>query len=113
MGNLRWLDRSAPQTLITATILMYINAAFGILDSQALAFPIGTVLVLGQAAAALGIANDKKAAYWAGVAIVGLFVVFLLLSFSFVFILNLIIYVALLALLLHPQSREYRRVWFT
>jgi hypothetical protein len=33
-------------------------------------------------------------------------------NFAFVAIINLLFYIALLALLLHPMSRSYRKVWF-
>jgi hypothetical protein len=108
----RWIDRSQPQTLMMATIIMYINAALGILFGFVLVFPIGTVLVLGQVAAGLGIANEKKWGYWLGVILVGLWVAYLVRYFSFAGIISLLFYGALLALLLHPQSRNYRRTWF-
>jgi hypothetical protein len=111
-SNLRWIDRTQPQTLMMATVLMYFNVAFGIIDLEVLAFPIGTVLVLGQLAAGLGVANEKKWGYWLGVVLVGLYVAFMVAYFSPLLILNLLFYGALLALLLHPQSRGYRRTWF-
>jgi hypothetical protein len=115
-SQLRWIDRTQPQTLMTATILLYINAVFGLLYGQLWStfygFPLGAVLVLGQAASGLGIANEKKWGYWLGVALTVVWVAFLIHYFAFVSILNLIFYIALLALLLHPQSRGYRRTWF-
>lgn len=111
-SSLRWIDRTQPQTLMMATVIMYINAVFGLLDGQVFVVPIGTILVLGQAAAGLGVANEKKWGYWLGVALTALWIAFMILSFSFVLILNLLFYGALLALLLHPQSRNYRRTWF-
>ena len=41
-----------------------------------------------------------------------LLVVFTVLHLSFGSIVSLLFYAALLALLLHPQSRSYRRTWF-
>ena len=108
-SSLRWVDRSQPQTLMSATILLYINAVLALLGGLSV---LSLVLVVGQAAAGLGIANEKKWAYWLGVALVGLIVAFLVVNFSFVSIINLLFYIALLALLLHPQSRSYRKVWF-
>ena len=107
----RWLDRTQPQTLMTATLLLYINAGLAIIDGAVL-FPIGAVLVGGQVAAGWGIANEKKWAYWLGVALVALQLVFIVLYLSFAAVLNLVFYGALLALLLHPQSRSYRKIWF-
>ncbi|HMC39202.1 MAG TPA: hypothetical protein VKI19_06035 [Acidimicrobiales bacterium] len=115
-SSLRWVDRSQPQTLMTATILLYINAVFGLIYGQLWAtyygFPLGAVLVLGQAGAGLGIANEKKWGYWLGVGLVAVWIAFLVHYFHFVSIINLLFYVALLALLLHPMSRSYRKVWF-
>jgi Flp pilus assembly protein TadB len=74
--------------------------------------PIGTIIVIGQVAAGFGIANEKKWGYWLGVVLMALQVAFLVLYFSPYVIINLMIYGAMLALLLHRQSREYRRIWF-
>ena len=112
MPSNRWLDRTQPQTLYMATIIMYINAVFGIIDRAAFVFPLGTLLVLGPVAAGWGIANEKKWGYWLGVALTALEVAFLVLYFSFGAVINLLFYGALLALLLHPQSRAYRKTWF-
>lgn len=110
---IRWVDRSQPQTLMSATILLYINAAFGVIYLQVFAFPIGTALVAGQVAAGIGIANEKKWGYWLGVALTALWVAFLIVSrIGFAEVINLLFYIALLALLLHPMSRSYRRTWF-
>ena len=114
MSSLRWIDRTQPQTLMTATVILYINAAFGLLGGLVFAFGgLGIVLVLGQAAAGLGIANQKKWGYWLGVSLTALYIGLLVVSFSFVVIISLLFYGALLALLLHPQSRSYRRTWFS
>jgi chromate transport protein ChrA len=116
MPSIRWIDKTQPQTLMMATLLMYINAAFGLISRLVLFFisgvPVGVILIVGQVAAGLGIANEKKWGYWLGVALTALVVAYLVANFSFVSVLNLLFYGALLALLLHPQSREYRRVWF-
>ena len=112
MANYRWVDKTQPQTLMMATVIMYINAVFGIIYGQEFFFPIGTLLVLGPVAAGLGIANEKKWGYWLGVGLTILQVAFLVLYFSFGAIISLLFYGALLALLLHPQSRSYRKVWF-
>jgi MFS superfamily sulfate permease-like transporter len=109
-SSLRWVDRSQPQTLLMATVVLYFNAALSVLTGGI--FGPGLLLVLGQVAAGLGIANEKKWGYWLGVAVTALFVVILILFFSFAALINLIFYGALLALLLHPQSRAYRRTWF-
>jgi hypothetical protein len=112
MPSNRWVDRTQPQTLMMATVLMYINSVFGVIDGELLAFPLGTLLVVGPVAAGWGIANEKKWGYWLGLSLAVLQVLFLLFYFSAGAVLTLIFYVALVALLLHPQSRSYRRTWF-
>ena len=107
----RWLDRTQPQTLMTATILMYVNAALQVISGQVL-IPIVAALVAGQVAAGWGIANEKKWGYWLGVALVALQLAFIVLYLGFISVLSLLFYGALLALLLHPQSRSYRKIWF-
>lgn len=112
-SQLRWIDRSQPQTLMTATMILYINAVFGLLFGYVFAFGgLGALIVLGQGAAGLGIANEKKWGYWLGVGVTALFVAYLVRYFSFAAVINLLFYGALLGLLLHPQSRSYRRTWF-
>ncbi|MGI8752290.1 MAG: hypothetical protein ACR2MN_08265 [Acidimicrobiales bacterium] len=109
----RWVDKTQPQTLYIATIVMYINAVLGLLFGHLLGlFGIGLILVLGPVAAGWGIANEKKWGYWLGVVLTALEVVFLVTYFALGSVINLLFYVALLALLLHPQSREYRKTWF-
>jgi hypothetical protein len=113
MPPIRWIDRTQPQTLMMATILMYVNAVLGIIDREVFAlFPVGLILVLGPVASGLGVANEKKWGYWLGVVLTAVQVGFLVLAFSFGAIISLMFYLALLALLLHPQSRSYRRTWF-
>jgi hypothetical protein len=112
MPSNRWVDRTQPQTLMIATVLMYVNAVLGVIDGVAFSVPIGTILVLGPVAAGWGIANEKKWGYWLGIVLAVLQVVFLLLYFSSGALLNLLFYGALVALLLHPQSRSYARTWF-
>lgn len=113
MPSNRWVDRTQPQTLVVATIVMYVNAALGLLTGRFLAFSgVGLILVLGPVAAGWGIANEKKWGYWLGVVLTGLTVLFLIQSFGAGGIIILLFYIALLGLLLHPQSREYRKTWF-
>jgi hypothetical protein len=108
----RWVDRTQPQTLMMATVLMYVNAALDLLLTFGGLSPIGLALVVGQVAAGWGIANERKWGYWLGVALAFLLVAFAVVSLSFGSIVSLLFYGALVALLLHPQSRAYRRTWF-
>ena len=98
---------------MVATVLMYVNAVFGLLDGLVLfLFPLGLVFVVGQVASGWGIANEKKWGYWLGIVLSVAYVAFLLLHFSAPALVNLLFYGALVALLLHPQSRSYTRTWF-
>ncbi|MCU4183637.1 hypothetical protein K6U06_04645 [Acidiferrimicrobium sp. IK] len=113
MAANKWLDRTQPQTLYIATMIMYINAAFDLIGGVAFSlFPIGAVLTIGSVAAGLGIANEKKAGYWLGVAIALLPLVLIATGRFGATIVSLLFEVALVALLLHPQSRSYQKTWF-
>lgn len=110
----RWLDRSQPQTLYGAVTLMYFNAALALIYSLA-GFGLFSLVDLLLVVSALGISNDKRWAYWLGV---GLSVLALALSIYSIAIgagasvITLLFQIVLVALLLHPQSREYQRIWF-
>jgi hypothetical protein len=108
----RWLDRTQPQTLVTATLIMYINAALGLITTLGGGSLLGLVLLVAPVGAGWGIANEKKWGYWLGVVLTVFDLLFTIRYFSGESLLSLIFYAALLALLLHPQSREYRRTWF-
>jgi hypothetical protein len=116
VANTQWLDRSQPQPLYMANILLYINAVFWVL---ALFEGVGFfgILALGALFAGLGIANEKKAGYWGGVVVAGLnflaLVLILVVGGANIFtFINILFAAALLALLLHPLSRSYQRIWF-
>src|SRR5579884_3026240 len=70
--NRRWLDRSQPQTLYMASVLLYINAVFLLLALLVYGIGglgiLGLVLLFGQVGAAWGIANEKRLGYYLGVA---------------------------------------------
>jgi hypothetical protein len=114
MSNYRWVDQTQPQTLYIAVILLYVNAAFEVLFGG-LFSPIGLVFAVGQVAAGLGIANEKKWGYGLGVAMAFLPFLLQLLLLGSPFaagLITLLFEIALVFLLLHPQSREYQRIWF-
>jgi uncharacterized membrane protein (DUF2068 family) len=84
-------------------------------------FPLGLLLVVGQGAAGFGIANERKWGYWLGVTAAAIGVLPFVLyvashGVSSVFNISLLISAlfpaALFALLLHPMSRDYQRIWF-
>ena len=117
METTRWTNPSQPQTLQSSVILLYLNAAFSILFG--LSGP-ALVLGLGRVAAGWGCANERKWGYQLAVAMALLpFVV--LFAFNtldditdnlFQVLLSFAFDIVLLALLLHPQSRSYQRIWF-
>ena len=116
MSSRRWINNTQPQTLQMAVILLYMNAAllviFGTVASD---LWLGLLLVAGQAGGAYGIANERKWGYVLAVVMAILPLAFLLLVSGIAFggtLLGVLLQVALVALLLHPQSREYQRIWF-
>jgi hypothetical protein len=114
MADRRWLDRTQPQTLYIAVILLYINAVFQLIFGGLFSI-LGLVLVAGQVAAGFGIANEKKWGYGLGLVMAFLPFVLQLIVFHNPFaagLITLMFEIALVALLLHPQSREYQRIWF-
>ncbi len=74
---------------------------------------ISILFLAGDFAGGYGISNEKKWGYITGIAVTALSLV---LDASYglasVGILNIIFTVALLALLLHPMSRQYYKTWF-
>lgn len=114
MNEHRFLNQSQPQTLYMAVILCYINALFNLLGLYGPLVLIG----LGLAAGGYGIANEKKWAYSLAVGAAILQVLFVLAvyggsTFTNIFALfNFLFDGALVALLLHPMSRDYQRIWF-
>jgi hypothetical protein len=106
METRRWTNPSQPQTLQIAVLLLYINAVFGLLFGV-LGTAFGVVLIVGGIGAGFGIANERRWGYVLGVVVAALNV---LLNLGTV--VGLMFAVALVALLLHPQSRDYQRIWF-
>ncbi|MGH9104723.1 MAG: hypothetical protein ACRDZX_02580 [Acidimicrobiales bacterium] len=117
MANTQWLDRSQPQTLYYANVLLYFNAFWWLLYLL-LGTPFFGILAIAAIFAGLGVANEKKAGYWGAVAVAVINLLMLLDWFvaahgqSLGVIINLVFGAALLALLLHPMSRSYQRIWF-
>ena len=113
----QWTNPSQPQTLQIAVFLLYINAFFIVIQGGVFN-PFGLLLVIGGVAAGVGIAQDKRWAYGLGLAMA--FLPFVLrIAFAGIGgllggnLINLMFEIALVALLLHPQSRDYQRIWFS
>jgi hypothetical protein len=134
MSERRWYNPRLPQTLVISQFLLYFNAVFlalGLLTGGLLSSFLGAVLLLGSLAAnvygAWGIANEMKRGYQVAVVasflpiavrlVVALEAGAVMSNLGFIFIpggiLNAMFVYALIALLLHTQSREYQRVWFS
>jgi hypothetical protein len=110
----RFLNPHQPQTLYSAVILGYIEAFFNLITFAPLLILIG----LGLAAGGYGISNEKKWGYTLAVTSACVQVVLVLAiyqadTFSNVFALITFLFdAALVALLVHPMSRDYQRIWF-
>jgi uncharacterized membrane protein (DUF2068 family) len=97
-----------------AVALLYWNAALSLLFGL-LAGGLGRldlVLMAVEIVGGYGVANEKKWGYW--IAVVAAVIPFVLLGLGYVgaSILTLLFEIALVALLLHPQSRSYYKIWF-
>ncbi|MGI8792191.1 MAG: hypothetical protein ACR2H3_03290 [Acidimicrobiales bacterium] len=139
MESRRWVNQSQPQTLVIATFLLYFTAGFTLLFfgdrfmyqaaacGRSLTCGIGgqvdllrLVLPAIAGAAAYGIANEFGWSWLLGIAAAAVPLAARLLAsarlevspLSFD-VISLLFDGALLALLVHPQSREYQRIWFT
>jgi len=125
MSERRWFNPNVPQTLYIAQFLLYFDAFWmllGVFTGVGLG-PFGLLALAAYVYGAYGIANEKKLGYQ--IAVVASFiplairlVIFLTgrESISFVLfsssILNVLFEYALIALLLHPMSREHQKIWF-
>ncbi len=124
MQSRRWINQSQPQTLVIACFLLYLNAAFGVLNVLRAGRVINlggpgivyyVIVIGGGVLGGNGIANEHRWGY-----ILGLVTAFAPFALAFYIvgspfagdILSLIFEIALVALLLHTQSREYQKVWF-
>lgn len=133
----RWFDRMLPQTLQIGLWLLYIGGAFALLDwldgaggiygtSRLLGGPGGLVAPLAVAAHAAGgllIANGRRTGWY--VALFASFSPVILralialrangLGMTWIItqdnLIGFVFEAALVALLLHPQSRSYARTW--
>ena len=118
MNNWKWVNHFQPQTLVIATFLCYIDAVFGVLFgviATSVFAQLAIIALLG--AGGLGIANEKRWGYATAVSgavlqLVMLIAVFGAAVLTSTAIISLLFDGALVALLLHPMSREYQRIWF-
>ncbi|MDQ1445237.1 MAG: hypothetical protein QOI20_1701 [Acidimicrobiaceae bacterium] len=129
MPEARWTNPSQPQTLQIAVFLLYATAFFFVLDTLRSGgirvyfdvLPWGPLLIASAVAAVFagrGIASETKIGYYLGLAVaIFPFAFRVLYTGSINALLNtdlvgLMFEIALVALLLHPQTRDYERIWF-
>lgn len=110
-GPQRFFDPSQPQTLQMATLVLYFQGVFYFLA-------LALLYALAYGAAGYGIANGKKWGYGLALAVAVLRLVDLVAGGSIDSVIRhntieLMFSAALLALVLHPQSREYQKIWFS
>ena len=108
MQTRRWVNRYQTQTLVLGNVLLYMEGVFNIARGTFFAL-IGAGMLL----AGYGIANDKKVAWKLGVGTSFLSILMRLTAqnIGFNVIFSLVFPIALLTLLIHPQSREYQKIW--
>ena len=118
-GDRRFVNPAQPQTLQIAVFLLYFDAAFLLLAMLLNArLPLlFLLLAVGQAVAAFGIANERRWAYILGIVVA----IFPFILRFWIYgdpltggggLISLLFEIALVALLVHPQSRDYQRIWF-
>ena len=117
MQTRRWLNPTQPQTMQIAVFLLYINAFFIVLTFLRTGWFPFLLIAGGGVAAGYGIANERKWGY--GLGLVMAFLPFILRAYYgglgnvlTTDAISLMFEIALVALLLHPQSRDYQRIWF-
>ncbi len=135
MQTRRWLNQGLPQTLQIAVFLLYFGAVIMLLRpaGTGLGIAIGNAdtaqlienfsrafIAIGGAAAGYFISNERKQGYALGVAVAALPLVakslivvrYQVNPLEFFDLLDVLFDIALFALLIHPQSRSYVRLWF-
>lgn len=123
METRRWTNPSQPQTLQIAVFLLYFHAVLGLIGFSSnfwgvLGPLVGIAALVAYAAAGYGIANERKWAYNLGVVATAGEVVLMVAFIGIMdllgslYIITFMFSVARAALLLHPMSRDYQRIWF-
>ena len=135
MQTRRWVNQSQPQTLVIATFLLYATAVFVVLgQGPGIGAAIGGAhadqienfgrlfVAAGGIYAGYSMANEQKTGYYLGIAVAALPLLAKLIDIARYHVspldsryfdpINLMFEIAMLALLLHQQSRNYARIWF-
>jgi hypothetical protein len=132
----KWFDRMQPQTLQIATWLLYFSGFFALVElvdgggvlqyfrsRYAFGFVLGLAVVAAHVLGGFLMANERRLGWQVGVAaavspFVLTFVAYSQLGAPWRYrlfgasLLSFAMDVALLALLLHRQSREHQRIWY-
>lgn len=139
MQTRRWTNQSLPQTLQIAVFLLYAGVVFVFLGSSKTGIGLAIAgnsfssidtanqieniaqlfIAVGGAFAGYFIANEKKNGYFVGLGVAALpllaklliMVRFSIGLFDFDLV-GLMFEIAMFALLVHPQSRSYVKLWF-
>jgi len=96
-------------------MLSYLNVAFALL-ALLTGFSVLILVVVAEGLGAYGIANERRAGYRLCGA--GAVVALAVSVFDFLWwhhgisVIGVLFAVVLVALLFHPQSREYQKIWF-
>ena len=117
MSEHRFFNPHQPQTLQTAVLLLYLTAALQLISAFGFIGPLGLAFIAALAGGAYGIANERRWGYALAVGATGLAVLWLVAAAGFAVlqfpvVITFIFQVGLFGLLVHPQSRDYQRVWF-
>ncbi|HCB33653.1 MAG TPA: hypothetical protein DEP66_03990 [Acidimicrobiaceae bacterium] len=130
MTERTWVNRHQPQTLHSAVVLGYIRGAsiflFGGVVARHLTEPVlgdslarlaPLAMALAFAVGAYATANDRTWGFWlsAAAAVCSTFGTLwwaVDVDFGINVLIRLAFDVAMVVLLFHPHSREYRRIWF-
>ena len=135
MQTRRWINQTQPQTLVIAVFLLYFTAAFVFLgNGPDIGAALGNInnyreienfgrlfVAAGGIYAGYAISNDQKLGYYIGIAVAALpLVAKLIICVRFKVspldarfdLVDWLFDIAMFALLVHEQSRNYVRIWF-
>ena len=115
-SNYQWFNRNLPQTLVNAQMLCYFSGVRNLLNGS-VSSPIGFLFTAGLIGGAFGIANEKTWGYFIALITAAISVLYPISVlgidvFRFGPVINIMFDVALVVLLVHPQSRSHQKVWF-
>ncbi|MGA8296159.1 MAG: hypothetical protein WB770_03875 [Acidimicrobiales bacterium] len=116
LAHTKWFPSNQPQTLQIATALLYWNAILGLITGLAVGGlgRLSLLLIAVDVAGAWGISNEKKWLYYLAIvaAVLPLVLLIVVSNILAAGIISLLFQIALVALLVHPHSRGYVRLWY-